>query len=372
MTSLLERLLQRFPSVKVENLFTEAVAWLFETRPEVCLGWLKDANLLPPERSERTSDAEVRISTQTLFRRLEHHSTDSRPDIVIEVHWSAGEEAVKDVVIIESKIGSREGTGQQLRRYAEHLVEMADFDSRTLLYMTRGYDPKIKSAILSGLDDRVCFEQPRWRDFYDFIEREEAQDAIVREVMTFMEEKHMAGGSRFSDSDISAISGVLRAFEIFYETLDEEVRAELGLLAGHNVKRSLSGPGQIVEDEGYFVSAPLTDKRDLYCYAGYVTSAHEGYPTVYVSLEAWPEVAGREAWVAAMARIAIHDGWQVDVSADPEVGPSAWREKSLASFLPEKNQTADVKHFFIESIHQLREDLAAFQKERPDLPWDGE
>jgi hypothetical protein len=72
-----------------------------------------------------------------------------------------------------------------------------------------------------------------------------------------------------------------------------------------------------------------------------------------------------------MIRIASHDGWQVDVSGDPEAGPSVWREKSLVSFLPEKNHTADVKHFFVETIYQLREDLATFRMERPDLPWRG-
>lgn len=47
MTSLLGRLLRLFPeSVPLEDLFTEAVARLFETRPQLCLEWLNATGLL--------------------------------------------------------------------------------------------------------------------------------------------------------------------------------------------------------------------------------------------------------------------------------------------------------------------------------------
>ena len=49
MTSLLGRLVRLFPdSVPLEDLFTEAVARLFETRPELCISWLEEAELLSP------------------------------------------------------------------------------------------------------------------------------------------------------------------------------------------------------------------------------------------------------------------------------------------------------------------------------------
>lgn len=47
MTSLLGRLLRLFPeSIPLEDLFTETVARLFETRPQLCLAWLEAAELL--------------------------------------------------------------------------------------------------------------------------------------------------------------------------------------------------------------------------------------------------------------------------------------------------------------------------------------
>lgn len=45
------------------------------------------------------------------------------------------------------------------------------------------------------------------------------------------------------------------------------------------------------------------------------------------------------------------------------------RQVSLARLLPEEDHVAAVKAFFIESIRQLREELTAFKKVHPDLPW---
>ncbi len=53
-----------FPeSVLLENLFTEAVARLFETRPDVCFAWLKEAGMLSPGHAAGT----VRVRSQLDF-----------------------------------------------------------------------------------------------------------------------------------------------------------------------------------------------------------------------------------------------------------------------------------------------------------------
>lgn len=100
-------------------------------------------------------------------------------------------EVAADVVIVESKIGSKEGQ-EQLRRYAEHLEEMADFGGKTLAYITRAYDPADPDKVLSGLGEDVRFVQLRWHDFYRSLQKAAEQDALVEEVMAFMEEQGMA------------------------------------------------------------------------------------------------------------------------------------------------------------------------------------
>lgn len=82
----------------------------------------------------------------------------------------------------------------------------------------------------------VRFEQLRWHDFYRFLLTVE-KDAFVEEVMAFMEEQGTARSYRFSPTELIALSGVPRAFEIFDETLGGEVRAEVESFAGNKVRR---------------------------------------------------------------------------------------------------------------------------------------
>lgn len=176
MTSLLGRLVRLFSdSVPLEDLFTEAVARLFERRPDLCVAWLKDAKLLPLSRAAREGGVRVNVSSQKWVGALDHQDAASRIDLVIEVLWSpeataAEGRVVADMVMVESKIGGREGINFQLRRYAEHLHGMADYEGKALLYITRGYDPKDPREILPDASD-VRFEQLRWRDFYRFLQR---------------------------------------------------------------------------------------------------------------------------------------------------------------------------------------------------------
>lgn len=88
MTSLLGRLLRLFPeSVPLEDLFTEAVAHLFETRPQLGLTWLEESELITPLAEDGQRHAN--IESQKPLTSLEHHDTDSRLYLYIEVHSSS-------------------------------------------------------------------------------------------------------------------------------------------------------------------------------------------------------------------------------------------------------------------------------------------
>lgn len=83
MTSLLGRLVRLFPdSVPLEDLFSEAVAHLFETRPQLCLDWLEEVGLVAPLLEDGWRH--VRFELQKTLASLEHHDTDSRLDLYIE------------------------------------------------------------------------------------------------------------------------------------------------------------------------------------------------------------------------------------------------------------------------------------------------
>lgn len=113
MTSLLGRLLVLFPkSVRREDLFTEAVARLFEKNPRLCLDWLRGAGLISMG-NEGSEGEHVLIQTQKWLRAPEGDQSAGRVDILIKVLDSTetDDAATPEIVMIESKIGSKEGRG---------------------------------------------------------------------------------------------------------------------------------------------------------------------------------------------------------------------------------------------------------------------
>ena len=42
---------------------------------------------------------------------------------------------------------------------------------------------------------------------------------------------------------------------------------------------------------------------------------------------------------------------------------------SLASVLSTEDPVATVQRIFVEAIHRLKEELTAFKKDHPELPW---
>ncbi len=368
MTSLLGKLVRLFSHHRrIEDLFTEAIARLFERQPELCLSWLDELELITPISGE--DQRYIHVITQKPFVALEEHGSGSRPDLIVEVHHAVEDNELNnlaEVVMIESKIGSIEG-GDQLPRYAAHLSAMSA-SRKTLIYITRAYDPKDPDDIEAAAKD-IKFRQLRWHDFYKFLQNTE-KDALVEEVMLFMEEQGMARSYRFSTADLMALSGVPRAFEIFDETLGGEVRTKLESFAGNRPRREAVGLDGVRRFGTYQLVAPLHD-WDLFCRLGYLLHMPDGYPAAVVKLQTKPRAIGREASIAAMKRIILLDGWNGYVLDDSSEWSLVEREKGLAHVLSETDHIAAVKHFFIESIHQLRDELTAFKKEHPDLPWNG-
>jgi len=99
----------------------------------------------------------------------------------------------------------------------------------------------------------------------------------------------------------------------------------------------------------------------------------DGSPRAEVGFWADSDDLGKEVAGAAVKRISNRDGWQrTDLDQpEPESEYSVQRDRNLAGFLQANNHVAAVKSFFVESIHQLRDELTAFKKEHPDLPWTG-
>ena len=279
--------------------------------------------------------------------------------------------------MIESKIGSTEGAvkGQktQLTKYAELLDKMEGASSKTLLYITRNFDPKDLDKIRSGKN--ICVKQLRWHDFYNFLQTVNKKDTSIEEVLAFMEEEGMAGTNNFSMTDLMALSGMQRALEILDTSIDEEIRGELSNLGLPVKKRKFDGRDfvqQIRSDGGYWIFAYIGN-WSLGCYLGYQIGLPDSNPRAEVGFWADSEQFGQDVLAAAARQFGKLDGWQRrDLDEPGKIAEyEIRRDKSLASFLQARNHVAAVKDFFLESINQLKVELGSFKKEHPDLPWGG-
>ncbi len=159
--SLFSRLLKLHNgNTPLEDFFTELVAHLFRTNREILHAWLKYLDLL-----DKDADFDAYISTQQTFERLSHHFSDSRPDIIIELIDGSN----RDIIFIESKIGSQEGCNQ-LKRYAEILDKLSGFRHKHLIYITRDFEIKeIKTIFCEIPKSNVYFKQARWHEFHQFL-----------------------------------------------------------------------------------------------------------------------------------------------------------------------------------------------------------
>ncbi len=199
--------------VPEEDFFTEVVGWLLDKNRDILFSWLKESLNI------ETHYSHYLVNTQVRFDKLESHITASRPDLMITLHDDEG----TDYVMIESKLGSREGH-DQLPRYADQLAErFPDGRNKYLVYFTRNYDPKDVKSVTNKLKPDVIFKQFRWHEFYSFLQKQKPSSPFLEEILEFMRKKNMAKIERITPATLSAISMFPDVYALFQTVLDEEI-----------------------------------------------------------------------------------------------------------------------------------------------------
>lgn len=181
--------------------------------------------------------------------------------------------------------------------------------------------------------------------------------------MLFIEEQGMSRSHRLSTTVLMVLSSVPRAFEIFDESLGDEVKAELEAFAGS--KAGIYQSQHQIRRLGRYISYIILARLhglDFFCFVGYRMSAPDSYPAAMVQLETQPRAVGRELSVAAMKKIALCERWEDYNLSVPAQWSGGARQRSLSGMLSEEDHIAAIKRFFIESTRQLREELTEFKK----------
>lgn len=355
--SLFSRLLKlNTSSVPLEDFFTEIVAYLFSTNKAILYAWLEHLNLL-----NTNSYLDAQISTHRTFAPLYFHLMGSRPDILIELQ----DENYRDIIFIESKVGSQEGH-LQLSRYAEILHTLKGFRHKILIYITRDFEPKEQSVIFKTIpESEVKFKQLRWYEFYHFL-RSLEETMLIQEIKTFMQEYSMASNNQFSSIDILTLGNMPKAMKLMDETMGSKVSQRFQEIMNPIKPQYKRNEIQIYER---YIKQAWIENGKWWVGLGFFlnTSNVTDYPRVCLLIEVASNSRHRAEIVDAMKDICSQFRWQAYHLDNSPEWPRIVRQKSLREFLSQDDHVAAIQEFFMEALDELEQ----IKRQYPTLPWGG-
>lgn len=356
-SSLISRLFRVRPTehrLPLEDFFTEALAYVLAQHDELVREFVSHF-----ARVQAPTDEPLFVSTQVSIAALDHHSSDSRPDLVID-NKNTGLQ-----VWLESKIGSSEGP-DQLSRYWDSL-STSNSPNKVLLYVTRDHDPKPDFAAVPGTTPPQ-FHQYRWHEVYHFLRRWEHQAAYVADLLAFMREHQMAKPHQFTPARILAFQHSPDAFQLMDEVLEGKVEATFKdtftttCRTGQDVRFS-----QLMKHNRYAIFWDVGYFEVLLGFSRLVNP--DGQPADHPSLCVWIN-AGRnrkhgdfEANADAL-KSAPMPGWKYVPGSD---WVSLMASAPINDILRTDNHVSDCQAWFLQRLVELK----TFQANTTHLPWSG-
>lgn len=345
---LFNRLLALYPSpVPEEDYFTELIAWLFENNHTLLFKWLKENLKLGAPYTG------CRIETQVEFEKLEGHETSSRPDILITLF----EDQVKDVLMLESKMGAVEGY-EQLPRYAEHLSHgFPDARNRYLVFISRVFDPKEAGHVYKFVKNmNIEFKQTRWFEFYQFLLKQPSE-TILNEVIGFMKEKRMSKITKITPAVLVALNGYPDVYNFFQSVMDDEVNARFIQVIGKKPRSEERRLWNVSEMRRYLMIGDLSDH--LIFFIGFLMpDNNDEFPTINAWFQIRPSAPDRHQRIQICKKI-INDsmegalkwkGYNLDDQGDQA---GIMLETSFEEIFGEADHILALKRKFLEYIDEF-------------------
>lgn len=187
---------------------------------------------------------------------------------------------------------------------------------------------------------------------------------LTQEIITFMDEHHMAHNNQFSSIDIIALANFTKSLKLMEETMWGEVSQQFNQVLG-SIKQRLTAFTELQQHGRYLMTTSMPGQ--WWCGLGFLlkTSNSTDYPTVRLMLEVAPNSQHRTEIIAAMKDICKDYGWREYRLNEPQAWSGIVREKSLQAFLAQEDHVADIKKFFLQSL----EELAEIKSKYLNLPW---
>jgi hypothetical protein len=249
-----------------EDYLTELFAYALQEYPAIMDDFLKLVKI------KKAKDSDTSLRTQYRFPKLKGHERESVPDMILFLS--------DHTVIIENKVGSTEGY-QQLKRYAEHLNALKE-TKRTLVFITRDYEPKEKEKITRDCTEEINYIELRWHHIFRLL-KPYAKDASIQQILIFMSDKSLASNNRFSPMDIAAMSNFGRVRNMLDHSMNGKALAEFKKIAG-GVSKQVSNDKEYKTWDRYIY---YKHKGKIAIYLGYWMNGNseKDYPEVGLMIQ---------------------------------------------------------------------------------------
>jgi hypothetical protein len=349
------------PKTPLENFFTEIVAHLFRTNHSLLLDWFRNIQFL---------DADDYLGISVTTQKTYQHPTtgkDKIPDIIIELV----SHDTHDIIFVENKIGSKEEPNQ-LPDYAKILDSLSGYQNRLLLYITRDFEPKKQDYVLSQVSGtKIKFNQLRWHQLYQFLNKLQQQSDLVKEIIQFMQEYRMAQNNQFSAIDVLALANFQSPLKLMEQTMwGKTVQKFEEVLDSHkNINfRKRRALQNIQWHNRYIMGAWMPEK--WWCHLGFLLRPYNNYNSydysvVRLVLEIDPKSPHRKSTIQAFEKICEQFDWRGYSLHNINDWAHITLAKSLRDFLVEEDHIAAIEKFFLDALDQLQE----IKNQYPELPW---
>lgn len=284
------------------------------------------------------------ITTQLTLKKLEHHDTDSRPDIAIF--------SKNKTIFFENKVESKEGI-TQLKRYAEHLDKISD-GKKTLVYLTKHYDKKNYRKIFENCENKIDFISLKWYQIYRFLKKYKS-DPIVFELLLFMKQNNLSMNNQFNPSDIITLTNFSNVRKMMDESMFGDI-AEKFKKINNGISQSSTCMTELKNHDRYIYYRMHTDK--LWIGLGYwMNSMNEkDYPDVGIVIEIAPSSTIQEDVINTFEEILKkNQNWDGYNLSNPKSWAGITYSKSLQMFLSVDNQVEEIKIFFLKGLDELEQ-----------------
>jgi hypothetical protein len=341
-----------------EDFHTEIVAQVLRNSPELTLGWLRSLTI-----TDLTKADHITITTQHKFEKLPEHLTDSRPDMAIRL--AEGEK--REFILIESKVGSRQGE-TQLNRYVQILAaekKTEELKKASLVFITLNYEADtVDRTAYPCVNIRVT----RWFEFYNKLKAhlEKNSDGLAKELKLFMEENRMSLGNQFRSTDLVAMENFVSARALMDETLDGEVSDEAREILGgvRNRPRDLE---QQLRDLKRYTIFTMFDQNNFDCVIGYWFPNESPDAPVWVGiyLSYSPDASMRPELTEAFREWITVPGSSWSLKPGDRGWISMHKGQPIPALMGGKDHVRAIKDHLLALLNEVGE----FKKRYPRLGW---